>query len=159
MKETKTFFGNDNRLNKGYAKLPNQVESNNNLYRKKFEHLLPPIDLMEEYENLNPGTLAKLIDMAQKEQIHRHSAELLSIKTYASTTKLGKIFALIFTSLVCVTTLLLVLIGGFITAIVFAGLAFSSVIAVSFLQYKRSNRKRDYENSKHTNFLHKKRNK
>ena len=64
MKETKSFFNKNIRLNKGYAKGFNNNEIDKNFYRKKFEHILPPIDTVTEYENIYPGTLEKLVNMA-----------------------------------------------------------------------------------------------
>ena len=72
MKERKKFFDN-NRLNKGHKKLSNSSQSDANVVRKKYQHVLPPIDMLEHYEELNPGTLDKLLDMAEREQNHRHS--------------------------------------------------------------------------------------
>lgn len=96
MKETKRFFNKNNRLNKGYAKTFSVNESDNNFYRKKFEHILPPIDLINEYENIYPGTLQELMDMAQKEQAHKHAIDLKNLKTQERIAKLTRICLLIF---------------------------------------------------------------
>lgn len=96
MKETKRFFNKNNRLNKGYAKTFSVNESDNNFYRKKFEHILPPIDLISEYENIYPGTLKELMNMAQKEQAHKHAIDLKNLKTQERIAKLTRICLLIF---------------------------------------------------------------
>ncbi|MCZ6901463.1 MAG: DUF2335 domain-containing protein [Rickettsia endosymbiont of Ixodes persulcatus] len=96
MKETKRFFNKNNRLNKGYAKTFSVNEPDDNFYRKKFEHILPPIDLISEYENIYPGTLQELIHMAQKEQAHTHAIDLKNLKMQERVIKLTRICLLIF---------------------------------------------------------------
>ena len=103
MKERKKFFDN-NRLNKGHKKLPNPVQSDANVVRKKYQHILPPIEMLEHYEELNPGTIDKLLDMAQKEQNHRHSIDLITIEKYNKATKLGRMFSLVFVALISVSS-------------------------------------------------------
>ena len=124
MKETKNFFSNNNRLNKGYTKVNNLKESDRSFYRKQFEHVLPPIDVMAEYENIYPGALAKLIDMAEKEQLHRHQLELKNIEAYKSLTQKGRISAVIFVLIVCITTIILAMVGDLMLASIFAVSAF-----------------------------------
>ena len=137
MKEIKSFFTKDNRLNKGYAKIANPREPDNNFYRKKFEHLLPPIDLISEYENINPGTFAKLMDMAQQELHHKHAVDLVSLENYNRATKMGRIFALIFIGLVCITTICLSIVGQAAIALVFSCSAFLAVGITSILSSKK----------------------
>ncbi|KJW04329.1 DUF2335 domain-containing protein [Rickettsia sp. R2] len=96
MKETKRFFNKNNRLNKGYAKTFSVNEPDNNFYRKKFEHILPPIDLISEYESIYPGTLQELMHMAQQEQAHKHAIDLKNLKIQARVAKLTRICLLIF---------------------------------------------------------------
>ncbi|ASX27677.1 hypothetical protein BA173_02030 [Rickettsia sp. MEAM1 (Bemisia tabaci)] len=96
MKETKSFFTKNNRLNKGYAKSFHSNEIDKNFYRKKFEHILPPIDTVTEYENIYPGTLEKLVNMAQKEQAHKHEIELQNLKIKEKVAKLTRICLTIF---------------------------------------------------------------
>jgi len=96
MKEKKSFFTKNNRLNKGYAKAFNANEIDKNFYRKKFEHILPPINLVTEYEDIYPGTLEKLVNMAQKEQAHKHDIELQNLKMQERVAKLTRICLMIF---------------------------------------------------------------
>ena len=78
MKETKNFF-DTNRLNKGYSTISINKQSDVELSANKYKHLLPDIDIMAEYEEMSPGTINKIFDMAKKEQNHRHSIDLLNI--------------------------------------------------------------------------------
>lgn len=151
MKETKKFFDN-NRLNRGYSKVSNTRQSDVHMIRKKYQHVLPPIDVMEQYEELNPGTFEKLFDMAEKEQNHRHSMDLLAMEKYSRATRLGRIFALVFVALVAITTLILVVAENIITASVFAFSAFACITIVSYFYSKNSIYKestRNKYNNKH----------
>ncbi len=135
MKENKKFFDN-NRLNKGYSRVVNFNQSDSNLIRKKYKHVLPPIEMIEEYEELHPGTFERLLDMAQREQNHRHSMDLLEIEKHARATKLGRIFALIFVAIISMGTLALVAIGSLLIATLFAVSAFTCITIVSYLYSK-----------------------
>jgi len=138
MKEIKTFFTNDNRLNKGYTKTQNLRESDKSHYRKKFEHILPPIDLISEYESLNPGTLAKMIDMAEREQHHKHAIDLINIESYNRTKKIGRIFAVLLVFFICITTLLLTIYASIMSSMIFCITAFLSIAIGSIMATKKS---------------------
>ncbi|WP_410520934.1 DUF2335 domain-containing protein [Candidatus Tisiphia endosymbiont of Dioctria rufipes] len=145
MKESKSFFASNNRLNKGYSKINNNPrEKDNSFYRKKFEHVMPPIDLMEEYENLHPGTLAKLIAMAEKEQTHRQQMDIKSIEVYENITKKGRVSAVIFMIMVCITTLILAMFGHFMIASIFTVSVFLVIGAGLFLSSTKFTRQKDY---------------
>ncbi len=133
MKEIKTFFTKDNRLNKGYSKTSNIRELDSSFYRKKFEHILPPIDLISEYENINPGTLAKLIDMAEQDQHHKHAIDLVNLENYNRAQKMGRIFALVFIGLICLTTIILTMLGKIFVALIFSCSAFLAIGVTSFI--------------------------
>lgn len=162
MKETKKFFEN-NRLNRGYTKIANYNQNDMGYIRSKFQHILPPIDMMEEYEEMYPGTFAKLLDMVEREQNHRHSLDLVMQEKYSRANALGRYFALILTGLIAFTTLVLVLLGAEIAAAAFAIAAFSCVYLISKLysgsaaenkarpskppqRYNRSSKKRHSQN-------------
>lgn len=138
MKETKTFFTNNNRLNKGYAKTQPPHIPDASFYKKRFEHIMPPMDFLSHYEEIHPGTFNKILDMAEQEQHHRHSIDLLNIEIYNRATKLGRIFALIFTLLICLTTFLLALGGHVFIAAILVIFAFLAVGFTSFTAGKQS---------------------
>lgn len=95
MKETKKFF-NTNRLNKGYSKSnfnKNAESVYNNLGNDK--HILPSPDLLAEYEEMSPGALSKILQMAQKEQDHRHKLSLITLEKNAAILRFRSIFALL----------------------------------------------------------------
>jgi uncharacterized membrane protein len=148
MKEIKTFFTKDNRLNKGYSKISNIRELDSSFYRKKFEHILPPIDLISEYENINPGTLAKLIDMAEQEQHHKHAIDLVNLENYNRAQKMGRIFALIFIGLICLTTICLTIFGKILIALVFSCSAFLAIGITSVISANKAIVRRDHRGPK-----------
>lgn len=132
MKEIKTFFNSDHRLNKGYAMKENAIrQPDNNFYRKKFEHILPPIDIIKEYEEIYPGVLEQLLDMAKKEQNHRHSLDLVNIESANRAVKFGRISALIAVILICITTIVLTSSNHTTIALLFSTCAFISIGLIS----------------------------
>ncbi len=133
MKENKNFFANNNRLNKGYAKITNPREPDHRFYRKKLEHVLPPLELLEEYEALHPGTIARLIAMAEKEQLHRHKLEMKNIETYENLVKKGRINSIIFTLILAIITALLTK-YNYIVASIFAVSTIGALV-ISMLVY------------------------
>lgn len=135
MKESKSFFDN-NRLNKGYSKV-NARKSDTGVIRKKYQHILPPIEMMEEYEELNPGTCERIFSMAEKEQKHRHSMDILTMEKYSKTVRLGRIFALIFIVLIAIATLILAVAGSIILSSVFAISAFACITIISYFYSKK----------------------
>ena len=143
MKEIKTFFANDNKLNKGYAKMHNSRESDSSFYSKKFEHILPPIDLITEYENINPGTLERIIDMAEKEQHHRHAIDLVNIEAYNKAKKLGKLFSIILVFIISFTTLFLAIFGSIVGSMVFCSAAFLSIGLSLIITTRKAHMSRD----------------
>lgn len=132
MKETRKFF-ESNRLNKGYTKILNYNQNDMGQIRSKFKHILPPIDMMEEYEEMYPGTFAKLLDMAEREQNHRHSLDLVIQEKYNRATALGRYFSLILVGLIAFTTLVLALSGAEIAASIFAVASFCCIYLISRL--------------------------
>lgn len=145
MKVTKAFFTKDNRLNKGYTKTSSTREPDNSFYRKKFEHMLPPIEVISQYEDIHPGTLAKLIDMADQEQQHRHALNLVNVENYNQAIKTGRLFALAFIGLICATTIGLSWLGKILGAIIFSSSAFLAIGAASIIFARKTATRREHK--------------
>jgi uncharacterized membrane protein len=150
MKESKNFFTNNNRLNKGYSKVSSIRESDGSFYRKKFEHVLPPVELMAEYENIYPGTLERIMNMAQKEQAHRHEIDLRNLKAHENTAKVSKICALIFGIFLLALIILLISIREYIAL---GTLILLSIVFIVF-NLQKTTRKHEYLKSKHHQNMH-----
>ncbi len=143
-KEIKTFFNKDNKLNRGYKKMSNPREEDDSFYRKKFEHLLPPIDILNEYENIYPGTLAKLMEMTQKEQQHRQAAELIHAENYKLAVKMGRNGLVMAIVAICITTIILAYIDDMVP-VLFPLFGFSMISLLALLAHIRMTRKRNFD--------------
>ena len=140
-KEIKQFFYQNNTLNKGFA--------NNNQHsksRQEFEDLLPAPEVLAAYEEIMPGTMAKLLDLTLQEQNHQHALEQSKALMRARFEMIGKLFFV-----------LTILIIGYVTinlaqsslthAVIFSSIAFLSVFGISLISYfKNSYSKSSFRN-------------
>ncbi len=78
---------------------------NHNKKDKKFNNrpqhgnpynILPPTNVLEEYEDLAPGSVDKLLTMAKKEQDHRHEWQENHLLVHGKIHKWGQIFAFVY---------------------------------------------------------------
>jgi len=153
MKETKKFF-DANGLNKGYGKaLFNKPASLAGSSSNQYKHVMPPLDVMAAYEEISPGTIKKIIDMAQKEQNYRHSLELLNIEKYDKAVKFGKICGVALIGIIALAALILSFGGHYVTASVFSLSAFGMIGVISFLQTSKEPKSKVF----HKNFAPKNR--
>lgn len=141
MKDNKSFFNNNNRLNKGYSKSDNKVPDHR-FHRKKLEHVLPPIDLMEEYENIYPGTIAKMIAMAEKEQEHRHKRDMQGVLVYTKNVRTARISNMIFLMIIALVTGLLARENYYVASIFAISLFLTISIGIFFISFNRRDRNR-----------------
>jgi uncharacterized membrane protein len=120
MKESKKFF-EDNRLNRGCSQASRNNKSDNDsaLYAK-YKHVLPPLDILEQYEELHPGTTQKLLEMAEKEQSHRHDMELRAFKKHHKAVKLGRLVLVALGTVVIASSLSVISGYGAIATIILA---------------------------------------
>ena len=58
--------------------------------------ILPASEILEKFEDAVPGSVAQLIDMAEKEQRHRHSWQDRYLKSHNISGRFGKIAGLIY---------------------------------------------------------------
>ncbi|MFT6220525.1 MAG: putative membrane protein [Rickettsiales bacterium] len=59
-------------------------------------NILPPVTVLEDYEDVAPGSVNKLLDMAEKEQTHRHFWQDKFLKFHGFSYKLGLFFGFIY---------------------------------------------------------------
>lgn len=162
MREVKTFFSQGNSLNKGHA-TENEAthhEDENSIARRKMAQNLPAIDLMIAYEEAHPGTFEKLLKMTEKEQAHRHNAELINIQMHSRASAMGRLFGFFTVCAIGYATVHLALfqIGmndTMVGALIFAAIAFMGIFGVSFMAYCRTSgrshndRRRNNERHQH----------
>ncbi|MDF2965126.1 MAG: hypothetical protein K0Q51_514 [Rickettsiaceae bacterium] len=139
MKETKKFFDTDNRLNKGYSE-SNPKESDSSFYRKRFENIFPPVDIIEAYENLYEGATEKLIALAEQEQFHRQNMEKATLAVYERSKRLGAFLALFTVLIIGYVTLEIFKLDKNFEAILFSVTAFAAIFGVSCFYYLKNNR-------------------
>jgi len=74
------------------------IRSNNQrtIPNRSHHNLLPSPKILEEYENMAPGSVNKLLEMAKKEQDHRHSWQDRYLKLYNINYKIGLLFGFIY---------------------------------------------------------------
>lgn len=137
MKETKKFFDN-NRLNKGYTRSSNYIQSDTSLFRQRNQNVLPPLEVMSAYEELNPGTLENLLDMAKREQNHRHTIELLALEKRSRSLKNSRLFFVVFVAIISITSVIMALLTTIETLNIFLISAFSSLAVASVFTNKIS---------------------
>ncbi len=134
MTEVKKFFVTNNRLNKGHAGSSQMDQRGKNFYVKKFEHLLPPVEMMAEYEYIYPGTLKKLIEMSENEQRHIHQLNVknaeISKQVAYNEQIFSRIYSLLFFLFIAITTIVLTMLGNYCAASIFATIGFIVSIRV-----------------------------
>ncbi len=150
MKETKHFFGKDNRLNKGYGGDSDPKESDHSFYRKRFESIFPPVDAIEAFENLHIGAAEKIIKLAEQEQEHRHAMERVTLATYERAKRFGMICALFTVLIISYISLDLFKLSKNIEAIIFLLITFGTIFGISLLSYLKSMKYRERKFSHHT---------
>ena len=69
----------------------NNHQSHNNPY-----NILPPANLLEEYEAVSGGSVKSLLEMARREQSHRQAWQDQHLKIHARIYKWGQIFAFLY---------------------------------------------------------------
>jgi uncharacterized membrane protein len=73
----------------------NYKKNNNKQRNYKPNNILPPKYLLEEYEQIAPGSAEKIIDMVDIEQDHRHKFENKSLQAYIINYRIGQILSTI----------------------------------------------------------------
>lgn len=77
----------------------NNRRPSNQRYNRPNSHnqnTLPSARTLEDYENVTPGATNKLLEMAKKEQDHRHSWQDRYLKSHNFSYRLGQVFGIIY---------------------------------------------------------------
>lgn len=132
MREVKSFFIEDNSLNKGYTNDKLSQESQSSAYYKKLQQNLPPVDVIAAYEELHPGTLAKLLEVVEKEQKHSHDRDRVHNIMHGKATFMGRMFGFFSVLAISYVTLSLAKDGMLMGGLIFAAMAFAGIFGISF---------------------------
>lgn len=139
MKETKKFF-DTNRLNKGYNKSLVYKQSDTGANNgNQYKHVLPPLSIMAEYEEMHPGTIKKVLDLAQKEQEHRHAMELLALTNHEKAVKIGRQSAIILVGIIAFAAVIMAFDGHYMIASIFSLAGFGLIGVASIFQSRKMN--------------------
>lgn len=135
IKQTTKYFDNDNRLNKGFSS-ENTRQANSAYYQKKLENILPPLDLLEAYEDLSPGFVDKMLKLAEQEQENNKIIELAKIEVKAKSSRLGNVMSFFAISLICALLIPLSAINP-VAGIIIGALSLS-LVAISLFWNKKT---------------------
>lgn len=86
----------DNRRDYDRSKSNNRRPSYNSNSDRTGQNILPSSRVLEGYESVSPGSVNKLLDMAKKEQEHRHSWQDKYSKSHNFSYRAGQLFGLIY---------------------------------------------------------------
>ncbi len=125
MKEKKTFFVENNSLNKGYQPKKGKTA------KTKAED--PELSVLAEYEEMHPGTIKKILELAQKEQEHSHSMDALRMKMQATAKRMGRIFGVLVIAILCYAFLTMVALDHVLYAMIFAAISVMGVMKLCCL--------------------------
>ena len=64
--------------------------------RDNSHNILPPSRVLESYEDIAPGSVNKLLELAKKEQEHRHSWQDRYLKFHSFSYKTGLVFSFLY---------------------------------------------------------------
>ncbi len=124
-REIKHFFAENNSLNKGFIsnhKSSKQLEG--------FRNVLPTPEVLAAYEEIMPGTMARLLDLTQQEQNHQHAIEQSEVFIRAKFEMIGKLFFVLTVAIIGYVTVNLAQ-SSLNHAVIFASVAFLSILAMS----------------------------
>lgn len=76
----------------------NRKPRRDNFSRKPetIQDILPSSEILEKFEDAVPGSVGQLIDMAEKEQKHRHNWQDKYLKSHNFSTRLGQVCGLVY---------------------------------------------------------------
>jgi uncharacterized membrane protein len=102
-------------------------------------NILPSPGILESYEEIAPGSVNKILDMAKSEQDHRHAWENKYLKSMAYTTRVGQLLGFALAIILIYAALALHNDDNFMLAavIVFSGFAFLMIAALTSANSKR----------------------
>jgi uncharacterized membrane protein len=145
MREVKSFFIEDNSLNKGYTHNSRLQEVQSSAYYQKLQQNLPPVDVVAAYEELYPGTLEKLLVAVEKEQKHTHARDLIHNKFNIKAAFMGRMFGFFSILTISYVTLSLARSDMLMGGLIFAAVAFAGIFGVSLISARANKPKPSFK--------------
>ena len=142
-REVKNYYATD-KLNRGYkiedekAVLTEEVVNAYPKTEKKYEFLLPPTEVIAEYEALYPGALERIIKIAEKEQLKKHETEKAILSANEISRRIGGLFGVLAIAIISSASFQIAQLN-LVTSIIFSAIAFGSIFGISLISYLRIN--------------------
>lgn len=138
MSEIKKFFAHGSELNKGY-KAP---EERDNRFNEDFSETV--INIANGLDATNPGSSEKIIEMASKEQLHRHKMDEIAFQARTKFHRFGQFFALFTVTVIGYFTNEMAQAGLSNEAMAFAVAGFAAIILSSKIASSRGKRREHF---------------
>lgn len=102
-------------------------------------NILPSPGILESYEEISPGSVNKILEMAKQEQDHRHAWENKYLKSMSYTTRVGQLLGFALAIILIYSALALHNDENIMLAavIVFSGFAFLMIAALTSANSRR----------------------
>ncbi len=131
-REIKHYFRNEhNMLNKGHMEREQSGTKSSPKHNLRIDKVLPPIEVISEYEALYPGTLEHALSIAQKEQDYRHKTTHTILRINFIARVLGQMFGACSTIFVFLVVLKFAKMGFSYKALSLGGMYTASLTLVS----------------------------
>ncbi len=141
MSENKPYYGRDRRDSR-------DRRSSRPADRRKSHTILPPASVLDSYEELLPGSVEILFDMAEREQKNRHEREQAQFEAHTRSHRIGQFFGFITSLAIVISVSYLALRGEEETAITLALSGFGALVLVSLISSR--NRKKTRHKHHHS---------
>jgi uncharacterized membrane protein len=133
--EVKNFYGTD-KLNKGFseeeAKLHIKASANS------LKEHLPESGIFAAYEEIKPGTIEKILEIAKEEQKRKIKLDEAALNINEKIQKLGVVSGLLALVIICATTYKIAMID-INSGLIFSGMSFLAIFSVSITSYLTKN--------------------
>lgn len=145
MTEIKKFYSDD-KLNKGYSK----ETKNEAIFAST--NILPPVSILSQYEEFQPGITKDIIDLAKQEQEKRFAVEKATIQAHERAEKLGSVISLLSLIVICSAAYKISCVDVS-TSIIFSAIAFSTIFLISIMGYlgRYSSKGHNHRRNNHNN--------
>lgn len=108
-------------------------------YELRSHNILPAPGILESYEEIAPGSVNKILEMAKEEQEHRHSWENKYLKSMAYTTRVGQLLGFALAVILIYTCIIIAMDGNqnLASVVAFSGFAFLMIAALASAKSRR----------------------
>ncbi len=105
------------------------------LNEEKYE-VLPPPEVLAEYEEISAGATKRLLSLAEREQQHRHRLEEAYLIQQVKTQRIGQLFGFVVAMVIAIMSSILVVLERYEAAMIVAAPGFLAFAIVGWLTYR-----------------------